>query len=775
MKKIVLICLAVLMILSISIEPAAAMTNSNKKEELITEKKEIAGENHTLDAEEEAPLPIKDMLVKDLDFSALDDSPTEKDGFKELKKNEPIQIKTKETDREYYHLFGAANNARTLKSFRNKERVNPDDALFKDLPDDNAKISSFISDNGGYKPSINAHSVGMLQSSLSETTAKALVTYFYDNGRVGFTDGWEIGFGVSNSELAGTDKSSNIMPLIKLFNNESTGEVLAYGILYHKMRIQGLIRMKIKPIGKKGKQNITLKFQNFGPFKSEENIKYTNIFYKVHMDIGGRHQQSKMYSFGEYKGLYFLEKNFQDRKDYMLGFTTTGYKNNPTALRGSNTPTSKAFSRDFFSAFNTIGITDPGKDKMFPYTQHPGWALRWEPQIQERNEIREASYEVDVQSKLPIAPVVEIVEHGYEKENYIVQGTWKDVDSEEVSLYYTVDDGEPQKIGDYINTELGKAFPYEIVLPAEQLRGGDHKISVYAIDDDTMKSDVKSIQLRPDMRISESVKDDKNQQITKVSPGDEISYTITGSTGYNEQDKGTITDGAIVQTYSDLLEPPEKLQVTDENGNEIGKATYDVRTKQLKAVLAANTPRNTAIMIRYQAKVKKTTPKGSVIKTQSKFNTTYSTKDKAEALSDPTELLVVGILTFESIPETFHFGTQLINTKTKRFPLKEYKPALAIKDTRGDAKRWKLNVSVSQPLTGQQTGQELHGLIYLKDKQVQEITNSSQLIETGGEGISTISNSWNEQDNGFFLEVPPGVAKSDRYQGELQWELQDTP
>lgn len=70
MKKIVLICLAVLMILSISIQPAAAVTNSNKKEEsLITEKKEIAGENHTLDAEEEAPLPIKDMLVKDLDFS----------------------------------------------------------------------------------------------------------------------------------------------------------------------------------------------------------------------------------------------------------------------------------------------------------------------------------------------------------------------------------------------------------------------------------------------------------------------------------------------------------------------------------------------------------------------------------------------------------------------------------------------------------------------------------------------------------------------------------
>lgn len=721
---------------------------------------------------------IQNVKVEDLDFSALDSDVNEKDGYTRMTMNDPIFFETKEKNREYYNVFGAADNQRTVLSLRNKT-VSERDALFRSLPTDNTAVS--LIRRGVTTPAINNHVMASLMPSVSGSNA--LISYTFEKGLATY-GGWEVNFGQTYSQQSGSGggvtKGTTELPLLKLYKNEK-GDILAYGVAIKATgstrRIVGLVRLKVSRIGSKDKQSVSLKFQRLNEGTDEEAAwKYTNIFYSVHMDIAGRHMLSKMYSLGDNKGLYFKESKLRDGFDYYLSFSTKGFANAPSALVASDIPGSTALNTGLFKSFDAPGTPDPGKDILFPFTKHPAWAIRWEPKIQNANEIREATIQLDVKSSPPTAPNLEIEENGYEEDQYIIKGLWEDEDSDDVTLYYQLNDEAPQKVGDYENPDKGKRQPFTIKLPAEKVKKGlDHDIQVYVVDDDELTSKIETIQLRPTMRIQESIMDNKGKEITQATPGETIFYRIGVFPGYIEQDKGTFTAGTIIQAYSPFLEAPEDMKVVDQEGNEVGKAVYDVNLKQIKVVLHEGISRNKPISVTYQAKVKNNTPRGSIVKTSSKVNAAYSTDQKVEALSEDTELLVAGELKFESVPENFSFGTQLINTKTELFPLQEYEPALTIKDTRGDSNRWKLNVSISQTITGQKTGQELHGLLYLKGKHKQEISAVPQTIETGEEGLAKISQEWNEKDNGFFLEVPPGVAKSDRYQGEIQWELQDAP
>lgn len=573
------------------------------------------------------------------------------------------------------------------------------------------------------------------------------------------------------------------MPLVKLYTNAETGETLAYAPVIHRIpgiipslftpKLVGLARLKVSPVGTEGRQNINFRYQRITD--TNDNWSYTNLFYKVHMDIAGRHRESKMFSQGKEKGIYFKEMNMLDGQDYYLYFHRKGYEKGPAAFRASNNP-GLAFEKQNFNTLDAASMADPGKDQQLPFTQHPAWGFRWEPQIQKGGEVREGAYEIDVKSTPPANPSIEITKNQYKDDQYLIEGTWMDPDSDKVTLYYTIDDDTPQEIGTYSNPNPNEQQPYQIEIPANKLKNGmEHSIKIYVVNKDNLTSNIEEIKLSPESMVKEEIVNDTGSVLKNVSPGETIFYRINVSTGYSEQDKEKIKMGEITQSYSDLLAPPENMQAVDQAGNKIGEVTYEDVTKKLRVKLSADLPRYTPITIQYRAKIKEDTPRGSFIKSRSTFQATYSTDKEVEAISDDTRLLVDGVLKFESVPENFSFGTQLINTKTELFPLQEYEPALTIKDTRGDSNRWKLNVSISQTITGQKTGQELHGLLYLKGKHKQEISAVPQTIETGEEGLAKVSQEWNEKDNGFFLEVPPGVAKSDRYQGEIQWELQDAP
>ncbi|WP_430602946.1 hypothetical protein IGJ02_000271 [Enterococcus sp. DIV0724b] len=71
----------------------------------------------------------------------------------------------------------------------------------------------------------------------------------------------------------------------------------------------------------------------------------------------------------------------------------------------------------------------------------------------------------------------------------ILSGTFNDPDSESITMYYQVDSGEPVKIvPEYINSPKNNDNSYQFTIPGEKLSHGPHKIIVYGIDSEKLKS-----------------------------------------------------------------------------------------------------------------------------------------------------------------------------------------------------------------------------------------------------------------------------------------------
>ncbi|MBO0441176.1 WxL domain-containing protein [Candidatus Enterococcus ikei] len=75
-------------------------------------------------------------------------------------------------------------------------------------------------------------------------------------------------------------------------------------------------------------------------------------------------------------------------------------------------------------------------------------------------------------------------------------GTFKDSDSDTVSIYYKIDDKDPvQIIADYPNAPKNTSIPYEFMIPAAELPQGAHKIEVYAVDKEGLISNKETLEL----------------------------------------------------------------------------------------------------------------------------------------------------------------------------------------------------------------------------------------------------------------------------------------
>lgn len=86
----------------------------------------------------------------------------------------------------------------------------------------------------------------------------------------------------------------------------------------------------------------------------------------------------------------------------------------------------------------------------------------------------------------------------YDGDDYKISGQVSDIDGTSVKAYYRIDGGTPILIAQF-NQSKGenKKFDYSAQIAKEQLKDGNkHKITVYAEDDEGLKSAEKSVQLR---------------------------------------------------------------------------------------------------------------------------------------------------------------------------------------------------------------------------------------------------------------------------------------
>ncbi|MFJ7889642.1 hypothetical protein ACIQYL_16320, partial [Lysinibacillus xylanilyticus] len=786
---------------------------SNSEEELTTEDEEQLGSNseEELANNEEKPAPKCNRAIRaargkgipissvgeigkidfsafddGIDFKALDDPANaglEVGGFTRMTENRGLEIPRRkgEDGRTYYMYFGDLFNKRSSASLDDMASYtsNKDD-WGRSLPKMDQTLSQVI--NERYIHAENYQIALALKTSV--------VTYFYWEGRPSIQgsdakgNGMMIAHGESPDDSA-QFRSENGFPLLKLYKNEKTHELIGYAaVINGSSYVDGYVRIKMRPRDGKGRITVSMKY-----LKLSDEYAFTNFAYSAHMDIAGRHLSSKMYSLGNEKGFYFFEKNMTDTKDYYLFFFRDGYNNNPTAFKANNTPIYYPFAnakegrlKGFYFTLNGAGINEPGKGLMTAFQKHPGWALRWEPEILKPDTVREVNLEMSITDSLEEKLAINLDNDGeYKDDGYHISGTWDGKSSERIRLYYTVDGSEPVLISEDENVNEDTEVPWEYTIPNMVMEKGlDHEITVYIMDEYDQKSNIETIKVRPALDIKEQVFNQDGNETQEVAPGDTLSYKILVDSGYNSKDTGTYGQFTITQKYDTHLEPPTDLRVLDESGFTIGTATYNSSAIEVK--LKPDLPRSTKVTITFNAKVKDDAIEGEDVVGQGTVTGKYSTDDAVNGTSNEVKVKITGVLTFVSAPQVIDFGGKLaISPKNKTYYPIQLDTPLAVKDDRSLSRKpsWMMTAKLDQPLTGEKTGATLDSLHYRYGENVSIITEkaSAQIYkkETKNREVVNISNTWNPGGDGLYLEVTAGTAKADAYKGTIRWVLQDVP
>ena len=81
-------------------------------------------------------------------------------------------------------------------------------------------------------------------------------------------------------------------------------------------------------------------------------------------------------------------------------------------------------------------------------------------------------------------------------DGYKIQGSVQDLDSDQLELFYTIDNGNPVSFASLKNDNKGTPVVYEYEIPASDLIVGTHLITVYAVDSDGLNSDSESLTLQ---------------------------------------------------------------------------------------------------------------------------------------------------------------------------------------------------------------------------------------------------------------------------------------
>ncbi|WP_433595775.1 hypothetical protein [Lysinibacillus xylanilyticus] len=792
---------------------------SNSEEVLVFEGEEQLGTNseEELENNEEKPAPNckratraaygKGILIsndkpkiKDIDFSALDDSENELDDFTQMTVNRGLEIPQRNDDRRtYYMYFGDFFNDRTYSSLNMEKsyEANNDD-WDRPLPEMEQTLRQVIKVNGDkdnrYIHAENYQVALALNTCIDNSCpGNAVATYFYQKGRPSIqTNDTDIGSGMMiahGSSLNGTPgfRSEKGFPLLKLYKNETTHELIGYAAVINevislfgnnKLYVDGYVRIKMSPLNGKGRIRVNMRY-----LKLSDDYAYTNFAYSAHMDIAGRHTNSKIYSLGDNKGFYFNEAKLADNKDYVLYFYRDGYEEHPTAFKANNDPINYPFSSAFFGRLNGVGTAEPGKGLMTAFQDHPGWALRWDPQKLAPAKVREVNLEMALSDSLEEELGINLDNDcEYKDDGYHISGTWNGKSSRRIRLYYTVDGSEPMLISEDENEIEDTEVPWEYAIPNNVMEKGlDHEITVYIMDEFNQKSNIETIKARPALDIKEQVFNQDGKETEEVAPGDTLSYKILVDSGYNLKDPHLYGQFTITQKYDTHLEPPTDLKVVDaEDGYIVGTATYNGSAIEVK--VTSSLRRYAKVSVTFNAKVKDDATEEEYVVGQGTATGKYSTGDVVNGTSNEVKVKITGVLTFVSAPQEIDFGKKLaISPKNKKYyPIQLDRP-LAVQDNRSLSRKpsWMMTAKLDQPLTGEKTGAKLDSLYYRYGENVSIITEkvSAEIYkkETKNREVVNISDTWDPNGDGLYLEVTAGTAKADAYKGTIRWELQDVP
>ncbi|CAM2907627.1 hypothetical protein LEBR102806_10645 [Levilactobacillus brevis] len=140
-----------------------------------------------------------------------------------------------------------------------------------------------------------------------------------------------------------------------------------------------------------------------------------------------------------------------------------------------------------------------------------------------------------------------------------------------------------------------------------------------------------------------------------------------------------------------------------------------------------------------------------------------------------TATVTAGALGFQSVSDTLNFDETLTGSTETIAPVSQ--PDVSVSDTRGGQNSW----TVKAALTGMSTNFPGTLIYQPGDGSSVSLNNQAATIDTGKAASSAtdVSDDWSQtwtgaSSKGLFLKVP-GSSTSGNYNGQINWELDDTP
>ncbi|WP_418611100.1 WxL domain-containing protein [Levilactobacillus brevis] len=137
--------------------------------------------------------------------------------------------------------------------------------------------------------------------------------------------------------------------------------------------------------------------------------------------------------------------------------------------------------------------------------------------------------------------------------------------------------------------------------------------------------------------------------------------------------------------------------------------------------------------------------------------------------------MTAGALGFQSVSDTINFNETLTGNTETIAPVSQ--PDVLVSDTRGGKNSW----TVKAALTAMSTSFPGTLIYQPGDGSSLSLNNQAATIDTGKAASSAtdVSDDWSQTwtgaaSKGLFLKVP-GSSTSGNYNGQINWELDDTP
>lgn len=564
--------------------------------------------------------PSTDDETRAFDYTLLDKK-GDRDGFTKQTINTPVKIPFDKQDpkdtREYYMYFGAVKTFDQTKNFKSRTSVDPEyppqDPVFDNtgstvglkVKDDRIPITS---------PQVIA---------VPNDPNGVVISYSYAQEDMGYG-------GRTTFDLAEVDSDMTITGAVhwdgpgadprdraqmeELYTDEKNGRIMAYGRMSSFGWTPGMYEKVyyVRILGESmnnatGRIRFSMKYYN----SSGSAVTVVPSF-GVHMDIQGKHRESRMYSQGNRKGVYFKEeagkaKSVLDGLPYFVYFYRDGYGNGanpPSFFKGNDEAlfTLKGYYGQGIP-LDTKEEEDPGKDKVYKYDEHPGWMYRWDKTTVKDKEIGEIDMDISVGTVKP--DQIPITVKYLNEDGNIISATKS----------YSVAEGK-------IYSEKPKTisgFKYERVEGSKEsgiVKEGDViEINYY----------YTSEQFELNQEVTHL--DGTTADAGNVKTGEELIYTVNLTSNIkNELLTPSYNGFEIKNVLDENLENVKDVTLVNSKGKNVGTAKYDTgkntvvgSLKLLDGVKASE-----SLVLSYHATVKNDAPGGSKIKEQATAGGKYS-------------------------------------------------------------------------------------------------------------------------------------------------------